>query len=758
MKRLGYFFGYLTLDFIVGLIIVAISSYFLWNFLTAIIGFLTLIAIIPMAWQQSLSKVNESSIGDNNQNNMHNNHNSITIRMSGSYDDDEDYDDAKNSKWYGNGEDIKIHEFKISNPLIYISNSGKKSSACHVVPTKLKISKKESYDSIGYWPSYSDLNAGQRKIFLAWLAGGKSDTTIDIGYVFIYFYGLEYRILKDCKDLEIIANEVIRLRELYSTNNSFRSYSEGLLAYIISKLSNKDSARKLLKVIEPTLDKYSYIYRSGINLLLKESKKLTEDEVISCISSFENVARSSIPRKVGKYFDQYFRIIAKTEIEEAISVIEPKEYNERYYSASSYLRDEHTYKGLRIIVDRKIQNKLGKKWTQAIDAFRPYSRKLAKNQAHEIFHLLPQELRRNLDHPLKDKLKDIESTLLDKTVSLSEIVSTLGMNVSDKLKQKDCREIVDTLLSNNLIIEPNIAYFKKSYKLEEKVILSKIENASMLDFDDYKLAALMTDFGIDLAYSDNDYSISEVEQIYSLVSENFLKRDIEKKHLKLRVELYKSFKPKMNGVFKKLSKSLGLNELKILSDYLIRVALADGVFTKEEDKKIRTSLSKLGLEDSYIKDLYEKFGINEISENVELRHGGERKQKGSIIPKQQREIILDKDKLSQLAEDTRKVKSVLSEIITVEEREEAHLPQEEIEEVDLTLDEKHLTFLKQVIQKNEWEKKELREIAKGCGLMVNAAISKINEWSEEKYGDYLVYEEDRYHIQSDVLEEVKTCA
>jgi len=214
----------------------------------------------------------------------------------------------------------------------------------------------------------------------------------------------------------------------------------------------------------------------------------------------------------------------------------------------------------------------------------------------------------------------------------------------------------------------------------------------------------------------------------------------------------------MNGVFKKLSDTLGVSELKVLSDYLVRVALADGVFSKEEDKKIRTALSKLGLETSYIKDLYAKFGIEDISTNVELRQAKENSQKGSLIPKQQRGITIDKEKLSQLAADTAKVKSVLSEIITVEEKEELSLiPKEEIE-VALVLDEKHSKFFKQVILKSEWEKKELRDKAKECGLMISAAISKINEWTEEQYGDYLIFEDEMYRIQGDMIEEAKSHA
>ena len=762
MRKFGYFLYYLTIDTFAWLILFAISINFLWEWLAGILGVLTFFALFPIAWSQADERVNPKSSQKNNDKSQDvvESNSGISFTISTSYGgyDDEDHEEVKKAKWAGKGENIEIQGHKISDPFIYVTDSGKKSPACHVVPSKLKANNRENFDNIGYWPSYSDLNTGQRGMFLNWLAEGKSDSKIDIGYVFIYFYGLEYRVLKDKKDYEAIAKEIIRLREHYRTNNSFKGYSEGLLAYILSNLENKALAQELFLKVEPTLEKYSYLYRSGINLKVRSTRQLSEKEVISSISNFENVPRSSIPNKVGSYFDQYFKIIASNEIAEAISTIEPKEYNERYYSASSYLRDEYSYKGLRIIVDRKMQNKLGKKWTQAVDDFRPYSRKLSKHSPSEIFNLLPQELRQNMDHPLKDQIEQIEKTSLGKVITLSDLASALGFNSSDKLKQKDAREIVETLLSANIIIEPNIAYFKKSYSLSEKVILSKSRNAKMLDFDDYKLAALMADFGADLAYSDNDYSDSEAEQIYSIISTEFLKKDIEKEHLKLRVNLYREAKPKMNGVFKKLSEKLGISELKVLSDYLVRVALADGLLTKEEDKKIRAALEKLGLENTYVDDLYAKFGAKGDFQNVELRQGAGGVSKGSLIPKKEKGIVLDREKLSQLAADTEKVKSVLSEIIVVEEEHIPQQPAKQQDEEEIALDEKHEKFMEQVVSKSEWDKKELREKAKEHSLMINAAISKINDWAEEKYGDYLIFEDEKYRVQSSILSEEKDCA
>ncbi len=63
--------------------------------------------------------------------------------------------------------------------------------------------------------------------------------------------------------------------------------------------------------------------------------------------------------------------------------------------------------------------------------------------------------------------------------------------------------------------------------------------------------------------------------------------------------------------------TLNLNELKTLCDFLVNVALVDGIFTKAEDKKIRGYLAKIGLEESYIKDLTNSITklLEELKEN-----------------------------------------------------------------------------------------------------------------------------------------------
>jgi hypothetical protein len=125
---------------------------------------------------------------------------------------------------------------------------------------------------LGYYPSYAQLNPQQRFVYLKWLC----DITkpVDIGYVFIFYYGLE-RHLVSGKYSEAI-NTILTLRQ-YHKHPSFLAYSADAL--VMSAILHKDK-NTLVKVLD-LIDDTSYC--SSVVLLGKYLMKLdlTPDEVIS---------------------------------------------------------------------------------------------------------------------------------------------------------------------------------------------------------------------------------------------------------------------------------------------------------------------------------------------------------------------------------------------------------------------------------------------------------------------------------------------
>jgi len=103
------------------------------------------------------------------------------------------------------------------------------------VPSNISLVEKLSYS-----PSYARMNPEQRYIYLTWLQDVTSD--IDIGYRFVFYYGLERRLI--IGDLEKSFDMITRLRKA-TGNTSFLTHSANALLFGALKSNDADYLEKL---------------------------------------------------------------------------------------------------------------------------------------------------------------------------------------------------------------------------------------------------------------------------------------------------------------------------------------------------------------------------------------------------------------------------------------------------------------------------------------------------------------------------------
>lgn len=81
-------------------------------------------------------------------------------------------------------------------------------------------------EPLSYWPHYINLSPQQRYAYLSWLRN--IDEPTDMGFVFLYYYGLERHLLLG--DIDKAVNQLIRLRKTHK-NKSFLNYSENSIIH-----------------------------------------------------------------------------------------------------------------------------------------------------------------------------------------------------------------------------------------------------------------------------------------------------------------------------------------------------------------------------------------------------------------------------------------------------------------------------------------------------------------------------------------------
>lgn len=135
-------------------------------------------------------------------------------------------------------------EYNFGNINIKILSSGDQEPS--LIFSKLPISFSKSIspiDKIGYYPSYSTLTPEQRYIYLKWLENPFKNTNIDIGYVFLFYYGLERHLF--LKNSEKALMLILKLLTIYK-NSSFFSYAFECVCFFCICTNNYENLKKLI--------------------------------------------------------------------------------------------------------------------------------------------------------------------------------------------------------------------------------------------------------------------------------------------------------------------------------------------------------------------------------------------------------------------------------------------------------------------------------------------------------------------------------
>lgn len=161
------------------------------------------------------------------------------------------------TEWISAGQTVVVAGRTIDRSMIYVGSSlprrgGGGDENCLINPDlEVAAAPDRSGNSLSYWPAYAELTPRSRAAYLDWLAGRRSDPTADIGFVFLYFYGLERRLMLEEpgeEAAEIVA-EIRRLLDIYGGNHSFRRYATTLL--------EAEAARRRDPSVPPTVDFFS---------------------------------------------------------------------------------------------------------------------------------------------------------------------------------------------------------------------------------------------------------------------------------------------------------------------------------------------------------------------------------------------------------------------------------------------------------------------------------------------------------------------
>jgi len=172
---------------------------------------------------------------------------------------------GRSARWVPPGEPVEIQGLTVTGGLIYV---GEKLGAG---PGRRVIVNPQVKDT---FLKRSKIISAIRA-YLDWLAGGRSDPAASIALVFLYFYGLEYRLFKEgvAADAPVLVAEVERLRAIYGANSSFQAYARSFV----------EAARLLVPAAEErrpelNLDPNFYSYELPLAVRVHLGRKLADGQ------------------------------------------------------------------------------------------------------------------------------------------------------------------------------------------------------------------------------------------------------------------------------------------------------------------------------------------------------------------------------------------------------------------------------------------------------------------------------------------------
>jgi hypothetical protein len=215
-------------------------------------------------------------------------------------------------RWMEPGDTIDIEGFNISGGLVYIGTVAGRTAGqrefAHVIDPVARVDARYSDiagAALSYWPAYSQMRPGERRAYLEWLAGGRRDPRFGIGYVFLFFYGLEWRIFTDRapKAAEAILLEVDALNAVYGGNVSFRSYADKFTAAL--RIASGDIAG------EPPLTlRKEYLDELPLDLRFLLGRRLTEGRLsgVWLLAWYLGHPETALRTPQTRCFDEFCRL------------------------------------------------------------------------------------------------------------------------------------------------------------------------------------------------------------------------------------------------------------------------------------------------------------------------------------------------------------------------------------------------------------------------------------------------------------------
>lgn len=630
-------------------------------------------------------------------------------------------------------------------------------------------------DGLHYWPSYSTIDARARATYLEWLATGRSDTRYNVGYVFLYFYGLENRYFQDQPsetERQAIIAEVERLLEMYGTNGSVRRYLGEFLEAARLVLSGGVS---LKPVFERTSYEIPLTVRLAVGHMLASGEQVPSEWMLSWLCTHPERSLRTPAQRAFPEFKALFESRFQERFPSGLKVSKPRRTLQMSYTAASGNFTSTMSSASGDIPDISgLSKPLDIVWEIADEAMSDldkFSRYLGRNPEGrgtiEAHALLPDAIKDQFPCAELESLKTWVSERIANggLVPVADLIERLEGTRPDRIGKRQLTSAADALGALAIGMAPDPRFALRAPKFEEPVVLFQLpEGEPHLDIvsPGYQSALLAITLGTFIAHADGSVSDLERRHLESRIEATADLTMSERARLKANLDWMMAIPPDLS-LFRRRLKDTSQDIRAELGRVSLAVAGSDGHIEPAEINAIQKLYSALGLEATNIYG--ELHALAASSEPVLVHEPSTTGVEYSIPPNPDVAkpsaptggVELNHDRIAAIMSDTARVSGVLHEIFSEEDEPEDGLYEPEVTEAGSVddqrfdgLDAKHRALVLELLSSQTWSEEQFGELASQFGLMPSGAMETLNEWAYDRYDDPLLEEDDDLIVSPEI--------
>ncbi|WP_445496266.1 tellurite resistance TerB family protein [Photorhabdus sp. SF281] len=654
------------------------------------------------------------------------------------------------------GGQLKTHS---SGEYGYLYNDGSDASLVNDALSIESISRHYYDESLRYWPSFATLSPRCRGAYLDWLASDRSDASCPIGYVFIYFYGLERRVLADGTQEAIYDNEfkalfeeISRLRTVFQANGSFRYYATQLLEMMIilrPKLLSMHSENEYFS------SRSSLLFRLNLATVVDKRQPVSADLALAWIHFFPDYTLRTPARRCHSEFSALFKRRYTQKYGDGI-VVKPNKtrLHLSYTPASSTLREIQVKKQIDLpdpsVLKAPVQ-KLIPIAESCINALDAYSRYLGKKDASgsdvAAIMLLPDEILTEDAEQMFAEFKRWADERIRENSGLATVVdfwARLGMPAPDKINKREAELMKNFARRAGYGIAPDMRYHLARPEPKGHLVLFPEGHAEFyIPSAEFTSVSVALRLGAMIAQMDKRVDVAEQAALERTIGHNDALSPTEKRSLHAYLT-WRLNTPASQAGLKGKIEQLSNKEKSAIGNVIISVACADGKIDPAEIKQLEKIYVSLGLDSSTVTSDIHRLSTAETTSTATLQTSSETSSTFS----------LDERILARHESDTTDVRQLLSTIFA--EDEPADEPPAEIpSRTGAGLDEAHHQLYQRLLEKERWARNEVTELCQQLNLMLSGAIEAINDWSFEQVDAPVLDDDDDIYVDLEIAQELK---